>query len=106
MGFTTPQVKWAFVPFDNSFKPGAKPFDFYLAQVSYTAKRAQAVDFSSSYYDVNQAVVALKSDKYAHATSIAALQRRQARHPARDDQLRLHHERDQAVAARPAPTTR
>jgi polar amino acid transport system substrate-binding protein len=73
MGFTTPQVKWAFVPFDNSFKPGAKPFDFYLAQVSYTVKRAQAVDFSSSYYDVNQAVVALKSNKYAHATSIAAL---------------------------------
>jgi polar amino acid transport system substrate-binding protein len=73
MGFTTPQVNWAFVPFDNSFKPGAKPFDFYLAQVSYTVKRAEEVDFSSSYYDVNQAVVALKSDKYAHATSIAAL---------------------------------
>ena len=52
---------------------GAKAFDFYLAQVSYSKKRAQTVDFSSSYYDVNQAVVALKSDKYAHATSIAAL---------------------------------
>jgi polar amino acid transport system substrate-binding protein len=74
MGFPNAKVKWTTVPFDNSFKPGPKPFDFYLAQVSYTAKRATAVDFSSSYYDVNQAVVALKSDKIAHASSIADLQ--------------------------------
>jgi polar amino acid transport system substrate-binding protein len=73
MGFTNPQVTWTYVPFDNSFKPGAKPFDFYLAQVSYTAKRALAVDFSSSYYDVNQALVTLKSNKFAHVTSVAAL---------------------------------
>jgi polar amino acid transport system substrate-binding protein len=74
MGFQKAQVKWTTVPFDNSFKPGPKPFDFYLAQVSYTPKRATAVDFSSSYYDVNQAVVALKSNKIAHATSLSDLQ--------------------------------
>jgi polar amino acid transport system substrate-binding protein len=73
MGFTNAHVKWQVTHFNQSYAPGAKPFDFYLAQVSYTKKRAETVDFSSSYYDVNQAVVALKSDKYAHATSIAAL---------------------------------
>jgi polar amino acid transport system substrate-binding protein len=74
MGFTNAQVKWNVTHFDQSYAPGPKNFDFYLAQVSYTPKRAQAVDFSSSYYDVNQAVVTLKSNKYAHASSIAELQ--------------------------------
>ncbi len=73
MGFTNAQVKWEVTHFNQSYAPGPKAFDFYLAQVSYSKKRAEAVDFSSSYYDVNQAIVALKSDKYAHAGSIAAL---------------------------------
>jgi polar amino acid transport system substrate-binding protein len=73
MGFSNPQVKWQVTHFNQSYAPGPKGFDFYLAQVSYSKKRAQTVDFSSSYYDVNQAVVALKSNKYAHATSIAGL---------------------------------
>jgi polar amino acid transport system substrate-binding protein len=75
MGFPYGKVKWAYVPFNNSYKPGPKPFDFYLAQVSYTPQRAQAVDFSSSYYNVNQAVVALKSDPISHVTSIAGLRK-------------------------------
>ena len=41
--------------------------------MSITAKRAQEVDFSSGYYDVAQAVVALKSDKYSKATTVAGL---------------------------------
>ncbi|HEY3763999.1 MAG TPA: ABC transporter substrate-binding protein [Gaiellales bacterium] len=73
MGFTNAQVKWEVTHFGQSYAPGPKGFDFYLAQVSYSKKRAKTVDFSSSYYDVNQAVVALKSDRYAHASSIAAL---------------------------------
>jgi len=74
MGFSNAQVKWQVTHFNQSYAPGPKGFDFYLAQVSYSQKRAEAVDFSSSYYDVNQAVVALKTNKYAHATSIAGLQ--------------------------------
>jgi polar amino acid transport system substrate-binding protein len=73
MGFSQAKVKWQVTHFAQSYAPGPKGFDFYLAQVSVTKKRAETVDFSSSYYDVNQAVVALKSDKYAHATSVAAL---------------------------------
>lgn len=75
MGFPYAKVKWAYVPFNNSYKPGPKPFDFYLAQVSYTAQRATAVDFSTSYYNVNQAIVALKSDPISHVTTVAGLRK-------------------------------
>jgi polar amino acid transport system substrate-binding protein len=73
LGFPASKVTWQVTHFNQSYSPGPKHFDFYLAQVSYTAKRAQEVDFSTSYYDVNQAVVALKSDAISHATSIADL---------------------------------
>jgi polar amino acid transport system substrate-binding protein len=73
LGFTKDQVVWSITPFNNSFKPGPKNFDFYLAQVSYSDKRAENTDLSDSYYDVNQAVVSLKGKPIASATSIADL---------------------------------
>jgi polar amino acid transport system substrate-binding protein len=73
MGFTKDEVEWTVVPFNNSFKPGPKNFDFDINQISYTPKRAEAVDFSDSYYDVNQSVVALKDSKIANATTLADL---------------------------------
>lgn len=73
LGFSQPDVEWIAVPFNNSYKPGKKPFDFYITQVSYTPARAKAVDFSKSYYFVNQAVVGRKGKPIAKAKSIAAL---------------------------------
>jgi polar amino acid transport system substrate-binding protein len=73
LGFTKAQVVWTVVPFNNSYKPGKKPFDFYITQVSYTPERAQAVDFSRGYYFVNQSVVARKGTPIAKAKTIAAL---------------------------------
>ncbi|HEY7003986.1 MAG TPA: ABC transporter substrate-binding protein [Gaiellaceae bacterium] len=73
LGFSKDEVKWVVVPFNNIFKPGPKDYDFDINQVSYTPKRARVVDFSDSYYDVEQAVVTLKSSKYASATSLAEL---------------------------------
>jgi polar amino acid transport system substrate-binding protein len=73
LGFAKAKVKWTVVPFTNSFRPGKKPFDFYITQVSYSPERARAVDFSKSYYFVNQAVVARKGTPIARAKSIAAL---------------------------------
>jgi polar amino acid transport system substrate-binding protein len=73
LGFAQADVAWTVVPFDNSFAPGAKAFDFYLAQVSYTADRASAVDLSDGYYFVNQSVVALKSNPIASAKTVADL---------------------------------
>jgi polar amino acid transport system substrate-binding protein len=73
MGFPADKVTWSVTHFNSSFKPGPKNFDFYLAQVSYSAKRAQFADLSDSYYNVNQAVVALKGKPIDSATSIADL---------------------------------
>ena len=61
LGFKPSQVKWAYEPFDSSYAPGPKKFDFDINEISYSAARAQAVTFSDSYYDVQQSLVALKS---------------------------------------------
>ena len=66
-------MKWIVVPFNTAFAPGPKKFDFDINQISSTPARAKAVDFSDSYYDVNQALVVIKGTKIASATSIAAL---------------------------------
>src|SRR6478672_1383165 len=60
LGFSKSQVKWAYEPFNNSYAPGPKKFDFDINEISVTPQRAQAVTFSDSYYDVQQALVALK----------------------------------------------
>jgi polar amino acid transport system substrate-binding protein len=61
------------VPFDNSFAPGTKKFDLDINQVSYAADRAQAVDLSDGYYNLNQSIVALKANGLASVTSIAGM---------------------------------
>jgi polar amino acid transport system substrate-binding protein len=61
LGFKPSQVKWAYEPFNNSYAPGPKKFDFDINEISYSATRAQVVTFSDSYYDVQQALVALKN---------------------------------------------
>jgi polar amino acid transport system substrate-binding protein len=65
LGFKSNQVHWAYEPFDASYAPGSKKFDFDINEVSYTAQRATAVSFSSSYYDVQQSLVALKGSAIA-----------------------------------------
>src|SRR5437899_1246415 len=73
LGFSASAVHWTYVPFNRSFAPGKKPFDFDINQISYTPERAKVVTFSKSYYDVNQAIVVLKGTKIASADSIAGL---------------------------------
>jgi polar amino acid transport system substrate-binding protein len=73
MGFAKDQVEWVVAPFAQTYKPGDKDYDFAIEQISYSAKRDEAVDFSESYYDVQQALVAAKGSPVAGATSIADL---------------------------------
>ncbi len=61
LGFSKSQVQWTKEPFSNSYAPGQKKFDFDINEVSVTPQRATAVTFSSGYYDVDQALVALKN---------------------------------------------
>jgi polar amino acid transport system substrate-binding protein len=73
LGYDKGAVVWQSVPFNKAFAPGVKTFDFDINQVSISAERKKAVDFSSGYYDVRQAVIALKGGKAAKATGIADL---------------------------------
>ena len=71
LGFDEETVEFIPVPFDVSYAPGEKDFDFYLAQVSYTDERAQQVDMSEGYYFSNQALVANADTPITSAASIA-----------------------------------
>jgi polar amino acid transport system substrate-binding protein len=74
LGFTPDQVDW--IPqaaFGLAFAPGEKDFDFHLGQIEYLPDRAEAVDFSDSYYEVQQAIVALVDDPINNVTTLAEL---------------------------------
>ncbi|MFF5517302.1 ABC transporter substrate-binding protein [Streptomyces coeruleorubidus] len=73
LGYGKDKVVWQTVPFNKAFAPGEKTFDFDINQVSISDERKKAVDFSAGYYDVRQAVVALKGSKAAKAKSVADL---------------------------------
>jgi polar amino acid transport system substrate-binding protein len=73
LGYPAAKVKWTVEPFNSSYAPGPKEFDFDVNQISITPARQKAVDFSAPYYTANQAVVALKSSDAAKATSLAEL---------------------------------
>ena len=74
LGFAPTDVAWTVVPFNSSYAPGDKAFDFDINQISITPKRQKVVDFSDGYYTVNQAVVALKDSPIANATTVTELQ--------------------------------
>jgi polar amino acid transport system substrate-binding protein len=71
MGFAKNEVEWVVVPFDQSFKPGPKSFDFDINQISIKPERAKNVDFSEPYYNVNQALVAIKGTQLTKAKTLA-----------------------------------
>jgi polar amino acid transport system substrate-binding protein len=74
LGFAEDQVEWIEVPFNKSFAPGPKEFDFDVNQVSITPQRAQAVDFSAPYYEADQAIVVGPDSDLSGATSLADFQ--------------------------------
>jgi polar amino acid transport system substrate-binding protein len=73
LGYAKGKVKWTVEPFDSSYAPGPKDFDFDLNEISITPAREKAVDFSAPYYSANQAVVALEGSDAAKAKSLAEL---------------------------------
>jgi polar amino acid transport system substrate-binding protein len=72
LGFTKDEVKWTVVPFNSSYAPGPKQFDFDVNQISITPKRAERVDFSTPYFTAPQAVVVPKGSDL-QAKSLADL---------------------------------
>ena len=73
LGYPNAKVKWVKASFNTVIQPGKKAFDFDINEVSITPERAKAVDFSTGYYDVAQALVTTTKSKIAKAKSIADL---------------------------------
>jgi polar amino acid transport system substrate-binding protein len=73
LGFEKGEVKWKVVPFNASFKPGPKDFDFDVNQISINEQRKRAVDFSDPYYTAPQGVIAPKGSAAAEVTSLSEL---------------------------------
>ena len=73
LGVPRAKVTWVVEPFDSSYVPGVKKFDFDINEISYTAARAKVVTFSTSYYDVTQSIVALKTNPIVKKHSPAEL---------------------------------
>jgi polar amino acid transport system substrate-binding protein len=73
LGYAKDDVKWVRVPFNAAIAPGPKAFDANLNEFSITDERKQAVDFSSPYFDVTQAIVAIKSSPAAQVKNLAGL---------------------------------
>ena len=85
LGYSKSQVKWTRVTFNAVIAPGPKKFDADLDEFSITDVRKKSIDFSSGYYDVTQAVIALNGSKAAaaHIDRRAARRSSSARRSAR-----------------------
>jgi polar amino acid transport system substrate-binding protein len=73
LGYGEDDVTWTRVPFNAAIQPGERPFDFDINQFSITPERQQAVDFSSPYYRVAQAVITTAGSAAEGATGLADL---------------------------------
>jgi polar amino acid transport system substrate-binding protein len=66
-------IVWVVEPFNKSYAPGAKDYDFDVNQITITPERAQAVDFSDGYFQNNQGILARADGPLVDATTIADL---------------------------------
>jgi polar amino acid transport system substrate-binding protein len=73
MKYLRDDVRWVRVPFNAALAPGPKTFDANLSEFSITEQRKAAVDFSSPYLDVTQAVVTIKSSPAAGVKTVQQL---------------------------------
>jgi polar amino acid transport system substrate-binding protein len=75
MRYPRDDVRWVRVPFNAALAPGPKTFDANLSEFSITEQRKAAVDFSSPYFDVTQAVVTVKSSPAAGVKTVQQLKK-------------------------------
>ena len=72
LGYARSQVKWVVEPFDSSYAPGPKNFDFDINEISITPARSKVVTFSTPYYTNPQGILVAGGSPLAHARSLAA----------------------------------
>lgn len=73
LGFSADEVTWTVAPFNSIIAPGFKEFDFAINQVSIRDERKEAVDFSTGYYNVKQALITVAGSPIEGATTLAEL---------------------------------
>jgi polar amino acid transport system substrate-binding protein len=73
LGFAPEEVTWIRVPFNATYAPGPKKFDFDVNQVSISEERRQGADFSEPYYTTPQGVLVAGDSEFADATTLADL---------------------------------
>ena len=66
-------IVWVVEPFNKSYAPGAKDYDFDINQITITPERAAVVDFSDGYFQNNQGLLARADGPLVGATSIDEL---------------------------------
>lgn len=73
LGFRPAEVNWVRSDFGNIVSGAQGKYDLALAQVSVTPARAKAVDFTTPYAAVSQAVLTYEGSPIAAADTLAAL---------------------------------
>src|SRR5829696_3928792 len=66
-------IKWTVEPFNKSYAPGAKDFDFDINEITITPEREKVVDFSDGYFDNAQGMLVMKDNPASDAKSISDL---------------------------------
>ena len=66
-------IKWVVEPFNKSYAPGAKDFDFDINEITITPQRQKAVEFSKGYFDNAQGILVMKDNPAADAKSVSDL---------------------------------
>ena len=74
LGYDESSVAFIRVSFGKALESGPKGFDFAINQYTIMGERRKNIDFSSPYYAVEQAVVALGGSAAADASSLADLE--------------------------------
>jgi len=74
LGFDRSSLEWTTVPFNASYAPGPKKFDFDVNQISITPAREKVVDFSMPYYTASQGVLVGKGSDLEDVSSLEDLQ--------------------------------
>jgi polar amino acid transport system substrate-binding protein len=66
-------IKWVVEPFNKSYAPGSKDYDFDVNEITISDERKQAVDFSDPYFTNNQGILVMKGSQAASASGVADL---------------------------------
>jgi polar amino acid transport system substrate-binding protein len=63
-------LKWVVEPFNKSYAPGSKDYDFDVNQITITPEREEVVDFSDGYFDNNEGLLVMEGTPIADATNV------------------------------------